>query len=127
MQDAQRVIDGVISANGLNHKNISDGHHTFNELYTYRMAYHALAVNGLPAECESHKSMRHHNGEECFGGGWFVVSSLLNGKLVSNHYKFTEENWNLFKIPVVEREKWPFDPSQTPQQQLKNLIDYLTR
>lgn len=51
----------------MNHRYISDGYHTFEELYKYRMAYHTLAVNGLPAICEAHKSKHHHGGKECFG------------------------------------------------------------
>lgn len=50
--------------------NISDGYHTFNELYRYRMLYNAAFFNELAKGdikvCKSHK---HHDGEECFGGG----------------------------------------------------------
>ena len=46
---------------------VSDGYHTFNELYYYRMLYNAAFFNLLPKEWV-HKSKRHHTGEECFGG-----------------------------------------------------------
>jgi len=42
---------------------ISDGYHTFNELYYYRMLYNAAFFNTLP-KCMVHKSKRHHDGEE---------------------------------------------------------------
>jgi hypothetical protein len=126
MEAVQKSLDKAIKDSPfLDHKMISDGHHTFEELYNYRMAYHALAVNNLPAECETHKSRFHHDKKPCFGGGWFVVSGLLNGKLVSNHYRDTEKNWNMFKVPEAPTEKWPFDPAETPEKQLENLFDYL--
>ena len=50
---------------------ISDGYHTFAELYEYRMLYNALAANAMPDKAT--KSWRHSDGELCFGGGWFVV------------------------------------------------------
>lgn len=124
----QDHIEREVEKYGLKHNFISDGHHTFDELYQYRMAFHALTVNGLPSECEAHKSLKHYDGKECFAGDeqkWFVVSCKLNGKLVSNHYKFTQDNWDLFKIPEEETEKWPFDPTETPQKQLQNMMDYL--
>lgn len=81
--------------------------------HNYRMGYHALAVNNLGPETEIHKSMNHHDGKPCFGGGWFVVSCKLKGKLVSNHYKYTKENWNMFNIPEAKVEKWSFDSKKT--------------
>lgn len=54
---------------------VSDGYHTFNELYYYRMLYNAAFFNLLPKGWV-HKSKRHHTGEECFGvlapGGFLI-------------------------------------------------------
>jgi hypothetical protein len=47
---------------------ISDGCHTFDELYHYRMLYNAAFFNSLGGKYEVHKSYRHANGELCFGG-----------------------------------------------------------
>lgn len=49
----------------------SDGVHTHNELYDYRMLYNAHAANGWHAAgIPVVKSWRHSDGELCFGGGW---------------------------------------------------------
>lgn len=56
---------------------ISDGFHSFDELYHYRMLYNAAFFNSLEGKCEVHKSYRHADGELCFGGGWFVVMANL--------------------------------------------------
>ena len=80
----------------------SDGYHTFDELYEYRMLYHAHAALGwLASGVQVVKSWRHSDGELCFGGGWFIVSAELPGVgQVTNHYK--AEHWDLFDVPEVE-------------------------
>ena len=81
--------------------NPRDEYHTMDELYRYRMLYNALLANlladlGRPV----HKSWRHATGEECFGGGWFIVTMQLPTGQVSNHYK--AEHWDLFRVPEQE-------------------------
>ena len=116
---------------------ISDGYHTFDELYEFRKMYNAVLFNEwankttitkksltgkVTNEYGVHKSWRHNDGELCFGGGWFIVSAMLPTGLISNHYK--AEDWDLFKIPEVEKALYEFD-GHTPQDvliRLKNLI-----
>lgn len=79
----------------------SDGYHTHNELYDYRMLYNAHAANGWhAASIPAVKSWRHSDGELCFGGGWFIVTAALPTGQVSNHYPAIY--WGLFCIPEVE-------------------------
>lgn len=88
-------------------ENTSDGYHTFKELYRYRMLYNAAFFNLLAQDVAIPvvKSRRHSDGEECFGGGWFIVVAELPTGQVSNHYE--EKYWDLFRIPAVERApKW---------------------
>ena len=71
-------------------ENLSDGYHTFKELYDYRMIYNALWLNELALnhpEYHVHKSWKHHDGENCFGGGWFIVMAELPTGQISNHYE----------------------------------------
>jgi len=99
---------------------VSDGYHTFNELYYYRMLYNAAFFNLLPKECV-HKSKRHHTGEECFGGGWFIVMASLPTGQVSNHYEL--KDWELFKVTEKEfADEWD---GHTPQEAAKRLYEYL--
>lgn len=80
---------------------ISDGYHTFAELYEYRMLYNAHAAEGWAQQGKAVKSWRHSDGEECFGGGWFVVVVDLHPHgQVSNHYPAAD--WDLFHVPEVE-------------------------
>lgn len=102
---------------GFEENELSDGYHTFNELYEFRKMYNAALFNewaktegsgGVSfAKYDVHKSTRHHDGEECFGGGWFIVSAMLPTGLISNHYKM--KDWDLFKVPIVTIAKYEFD------------------
>ena len=114
-----------------------DGYHTFNELYEFRKAFNAALFNEwgsvqfrnprwakednqpvtLP-KYDVHKSWKHNDGELCFGGGWFIVVAILPTGQISNHYK--AEDWELFKIPSVEKAKYPFD-GHTPSDVLNRL------
>ena len=79
----------------------SDGYHTFAELYEYRMLYNAHAAQGwLSAGVPVVKSWHHSDGDECFGGGWFIVTAQLPTGQVSNHYP--AKDWELFDVPWVD-------------------------
>ncbi|MEV0361152.1 hypothetical protein ACIBEK_00280 [Nocardia fusca] len=80
-------------------ENTSDGVHTFAELYHYRMLYNALVFNewARGGRYDVHKSIRHSDGELCFGGGWFVVYATLPTGQIANHYRM--RHWGLFRIP----------------------------
>lgn len=93
----------------------SDGYHSFEELYEYRMLYNAMAANLMPHI--SSKSWRHSDGEYCFGGGWFVVTMNLPVGQVTNHYQ--EQYWDLFQIQHLELAP-PWD-GHTPKQAADRL------
>lgn len=102
--------------------NFSDGYHTFDELYYYRLLYNAAFFNSLPKR-KVHKSKRHYTGEECFGGGWFIVMAELPTGQISNHYEM--KYWDLFHVP--EREiAAPWD-GHTPQEAAERLRKYLSQ
>ena len=82
-------------------ENPRDEYHSMRELYDYRMLYNAHAAHGwLAAGIPVVKSWRHSDGEECFGGGWFIVTATLPTGQVSNHYE--AEHWDLFRVPEVD-------------------------
>lgn len=80
---------------------VSDGSHTFDELYEMRLAltvalFHTIAINHTVT-----KSWRHSDGELCFGGGWFIVQAELPTGQVSFHYE--AKHFNKFKIYEAEK------------------------
>lgn len=88
----------------------SDGYHTFEELYRYRMLYNACLFNEWyrDAKYDVHKSLKHSDGTYCFSqsktrsaesGGkedWFIVVAHLPTGQISNHYRI--QHWDLFNI-----------------------------
>lgn len=101
---------------------LSDGYHTFDELYEFRKMYNAAAFNAWAKEglYDVHKSIRHSDGIECFGGGWFIVMAILPTGQVSNHYRM--EDWDLFQCPEEMIVKYPYD-GHTAQDVLDRLKD----
>jgi len=119
------VINYLISKFSL--KNISDKYHTHEELYEFRKLYNAALFNEWASNWKRHehlqsigkmigegiskysvhKSIRHHNGELCFGGGWFIVSAMLPTGQISKHYKMAD--WDLFQVPEVDKALFEFD------------------
>ena len=99
------VIIDKYNQTGIDTGEISDGYHTFNDLYEFRKLYNALLFNEWAKNktIEVYKSKRHFDGEECFDGGWFIVVAMLPTGQISNHYKL--EDWDLFKIPEYEKSK----------------------
>jgi hypothetical protein len=102
-------INFLIKNNKINQNKISDDYHSFGELYEFRKLYNALLFNEWAAQGKYnvHKSMRHHNGELCFGGGWFIVVAELPDGPISNHYKL--ENWDLFDVTALHTSCTPYD------------------
>ena len=84
-----------------NEGQVSDGYHTFNELYDFRREYNAAFVNTHVYPC--HKSIRHSDGELCFGGGWFIVG--IDTPEGSYTYHYEDSYWSMFDCEVLERGK----------------------
>jgi hypothetical protein len=94
-ENAAQSMDFASVLVALHEGTASDGYHTHNELYEYRMLYNAHAARGwLAAGIPVSRSKRHCDGEPCFGGGWFVVVATLPTGQVSNHYRL--DDWDLF-------------------------------
>ena len=87
----------------------SDGYHTFNELYEFRKAYNAALFNEWAAsnKYSVHKSKRHFDGEDCFGGGWFIVVAQLPDGQISNHYEM--KDWDKFLLPETDKAMFEYD------------------
>lgn len=119
-----RLIKTMYDSYEIDGNAISDTIHTFGELYEYRMLYNALFINEIAKNkvFEVYKSKRHSDGNECFGGGWFIVSVVLPTGIVDNHYKL--EYWDLFKCDEVEKEPYEYD-GHTPNDVANRMYEYL--
>jgi hypothetical protein len=87
------------------------------------MLYNAAFFNELAKQnlYDVHKSKRHSDGKECFGGGWFIVMAELPTGQISNHYELID--WDLFNIPIKENAN-EYD-GHTPKEAAIRLKKYL--
>lgn len=80
---------------------LSDGYHTFNQLYYQRMILFATIVK--QNKDKAWKSLRHSDGELCFGGGWFIVG--IDTPEGSYTYHYEDNYFSLFDCMELERGK----------------------
>lgn len=84
---------------------ISDGCHTFGQLYYQRMMLFATLVNLFPNL--SWKTKRHEDGEKCFGSDdWFLVTIDTPAGAYGYHYEM--KYWDMFKCNELDKAK-PWD------------------
>lgn len=76
---------------------ISDGYHTFNQLYHDRLILFAAMVNTF--KDLSWKSHHHSDGSEPFGGGWFIVG--INTPEGQYTYHYENKDWDLFDCKEI--------------------------
>jgi hypothetical protein len=105
-----------------NTEGISDGFHTFKELYDIRLAYNSVLFNEWAAQnkYDVHKSKKHNDGLYPFDDpNWFIVVAVLPTGQISNHY--TMEHWDKFNCVEEPTAKYPFD-GHTTQDVIDRLI-----
>ncbi|HMR73344.1 MAG TPA: hypothetical protein PKD68_05050 [Candidatus Saccharibacteria bacterium] len=110
------AVDAVAELKG----NPRDEYHTMDELYHYRMLYNALALYGLSSQgaLNCGRSRRHHDGELCFNGEYFIVWVELLTGMVTNHYKIEDEKYFLFLEGYEKAPEWD---GHTPAEAAKRM------
>lgn len=106
---------------------ISDGYHTFDDLYYFRMLYNAAFFNlFFENGGRVFKSPRHSDGKLCFDGGWFIVQAYVpigdnEYAQISNHYEM--KYWHMFKVEALDQaEEWDGHSEKDVQDRLMNYI-----
>lgn len=88
---------------------VSDGYHTFGELYEHRIRQFLMLMAVADHHGLEHGwSKRHSDSELCFGGGWVIAwITAPSGLQIRYHFKesFILENDNLDYLRCFEREK----------------------
>lgn len=77
---------------------LSDGFHTFRQLYYQRMMLFATIVK--QNKDKAWKSLRHEGGELCFGGGWFIVG--IDTPKGSYTYHYENKYFDLFDCEILD-------------------------
>jgi hypothetical protein len=157
MEDINEISKGMkhyCELKGIDIQDISDGYHTFNELYEFRKLYNAALFNewardynifvdsykDVPQDklhpeikrClqlastryNVHKSWKHHDGEPCFGVPGKWFIVVAMLPTGQISNHYKAKDWDLFKIPETEKALYEFD-GHTPQDVVKRLNDLL--
>ena len=80
---------------------LSDGYHTFNQLYYQRMVLFATIVKQNKGK--AWKSFRHEDGEKCFGSGWFIVGIDTPDGSYTYHYE--SKYFDMFDCEILDHAK----------------------
>ena len=80
---------------------LSDGYHTYNQLYHQRAMLFATIVN--QNSDKAWKTHKHEDGEPCFGGGWFLVTIDTPQGAYGYHYE--DKYRDLFRCKELEKAK----------------------
>ena len=97
IEEALRTIPAV------DVEKISDGYHTFADLYEQRLILSAALTKNNPY---AWKSKRHEDGSVPFGGGWFIMGFDTDEGCYTYHYEL--KDWDLFQCKELDKGK-PWD------------------
>lgn len=82
---------------------MSDGYHTFADLYEQRLILSAALAKNNP---HAWKSKRHEDGSVPFGGGWFIMGFDTDEGCYTYHYEL--KDWDLFQCKELDKGR-PWD------------------
>lgn len=99
-EDADEIIEALEQEPCEDMGEVSDGYHTFNQLYHQRAVLFATIVN--QNKDKSWKSFKHSDGNYCFdsNGEWFIVG--IDTPQGSYTYHYAKEYWDMFDCEELE-------------------------
>jgi hypothetical protein len=100
---------------------VSDGYHTFGELYDHRRALTAVLAASAGSMGDAWRSKAHHPDDDpMFEGGYFIVGIVLPTGTITYHYKL--KHWDDFAA-VPELEHAPKWDGATPDDTVTRLLE----
>lgn len=105
MQDgcSAKNVQTIMALPAVDIDKISDGFHTFADLYEQRLILSAALAKNNP---HAWKSKRHEDGSVPFGGGWFIMGFDTDEGSYTYHYEL--KDWGLFQCKELDKGK-PWD------------------
>lgn len=97
------TLDYIDSEPAADVEKMSDGYHTFADLYEQRLILSAALSKNNP---NAWKSKRHEDGSVPFGGGWFIIGFDTDEGCYIYHYEL--KDWELFQCKELDKGK-PWD------------------
>ena len=99
----ERLPEPIVAASSADIEQMSDGYHTFEDLYEQRLILSAALAKNNP---HAWKSKRHEDGSVPFGGGWFIMGFDTDEGCYTYHYEL--KDWDLFQCKELDKGK-PWD------------------
>lgn len=101
---------------------VSDGYHTFDELYEHRIALWIRVCAILPFVLKPWRSKKHSDGELAFGGEWFVLGiGKEAGKQITYHLPIEQWDETDFAETLEVAPEYDGHSSADVLERLKNL------
>ena len=101
---AKKLVRSIIQrAPAVDIEKMSDGYHTFADLYEQRLILSAALAKNNP---HAWKSKQHEDGSVPFGGGWFIMGFDTDEGCYTYHYEL--KDWDLFQCKELNKGK-PWD------------------
>jgi hypothetical protein len=109
-----------VPSDGIRTDEITDGFHTFGELYDHRRALTAalVATGKFPAW----RSMRHHPEDSPIFEGYFILGIELPTGTITYHYKL--QHWNEFYARTDDLDHAPKWDGATPADTVTRCLEY---
>lgn len=101
--NAVQIVEALRAVPVVDVEKISDGYHTFADLYEQRLILSAALAKNNP---HAWKSKRHEDGSVPFGGGWFIMGFDTDDGCYTYHYEL--KDWDLFQCKELDKGK-PWD------------------
>lgn len=105
---------------GLSNGQVSDGYHTFNELYDHRAKLFASLCATQPENC--FKSLHHEDGS--MFDNMFIVGIKTDEGYATYHYDI-DPYWDMFHVQEVETAP-PFD-GHTPADAINRILNHFNK
>ena len=98
-----QIEEALRAVHAVDVEKMSDGFHTFADLYEQRLILSAALAKNNP---HAWKSKRHEDGSVPFGGGWFIMGFDTDEGCYTYHYEL--KDWDLFQCKELDKGK-PWD------------------
>lgn len=114
IRDMIKILGAEVIDRGESLGEMSDGYHTYNELYHHRAILFSVVCGMYPNLCW--KSKQHHDGK--MYDGMFIVGIETPQGTATYHYD-VEPYWSLFDVKVLD--KAPEWDGHTPDEAIKRI------
>ena len=125
-QDGENIT--LLNVFGEKNMEVSDGYHTFSELYDHRITLFIALCRAYAIDVTEYKnkyiwrSKRHSDGELAFGGTWFVLGiGKAKGEQITYHLPIERWNETEFAETLDKAPEWDGHSPADVLERLKKL------